>query len=383
MRKNLNDVSDREKSELAKLSRAFKTLKKRLESIYYEWHISDRNWYFYLPGKTPKLWDYIKIINYRDEDYAVWINRGYAHLQYQKKTDCQVTEERSSFQNYDTSPKAWIMALARIEKQLDKLKGDWVQVNRQIITQIPPELLKGKISRSVILKKVPDLYRPDQELGKAATAKFIDLTEKRTFDESFDGFHPEMTLEKYLDYCKICYLANSKKTAVNADQTGLEMYQQLADGRHEGLIDLPLQSSEAFAKWYASARGGGHPWEICRGGNTTHISLGIRKGHKNWSIYLSAGATSRMVETIRMGLALYHASMPITLLDAESYRLRLSAEDNIGIIPKYDSLHRANQDYLTEEKVYDCLYYSDLGAAKSQLKPFITWEPIPLLVPRS
>ena len=70
---------------------------------------------------------------------------------------------------------------------------------------------------------------------------------------------------------------------------------------------------------------------------------------------------------------------PISLADPEGVRKRLLAQDNIGIVPAYASLHRANQRFSKEQAVFDVMYFEDLGRAKQRLMPFITWEPLPIL----
>lgn len=105
-----------------------------------------------------------------------------------------------------------------------------------------------------------------------------------------------ISLSTYLNYCRMAYLANLNKykSHVSKEMSGLEMYKAMADGRHEGLVDLPEDSTEAIIKWYHSSRFGGHPWEICRGGNTTHIALGILEERGKWFILSGQnGATLR------------------------------------------------------------------------------------------
>ena len=58
------------------------------------------------------------------------------------------------------------------------------------------------------------------------------------------------------------------------------------------------------------------------------------------------------------------------------------AQDNIGIVPAYCTLHRANQHFEKNQDVYDVMHYDELGRFKRRLAPFVTWEPLPLLVPR-
>ncbi len=89
-----------------------------------------------------------------------------------------------------------------------------------------------------------------------------------------------------------------------------------------------------------------------------------------------------MSEAIRMFLGLCAAGMPISISDPEDIRKRLLAQDNIGIVSCYDSLHRANQSYPEHQGVHDVMHYDDLGRYKRRIKPFIIWDQLPLLVPK-
>ena len=102
---------------------------------------------------------------------------------------------------------------------------------------------------------------------------------------------------------------------------------------------------------FFDGRGGGHPWEVYRGGNTTHIDLGVMQKAKGWSIFLGGPSTSRMAETIRIALALVKAGLPVEIHDAEELRSRLLGMDNLGIIPKFIMNHRAS----------DCAHLHDLA----------------------
>jgi hypothetical protein len=86
-----------------------------------------------------------------------------------------------------------------------------------------------------------------------------------------------------------------------------------------------------------------------------------------------------MTETIRMFLAIHEAKIPISIADPESVRKRLLAQEQIGIIPVYASLHRANQHFSQNKDVFDVMHYDDLGRFKRRITPFITWEPLPIL----
>jgi hypothetical protein len=84
-----------------------------------------------------------------------------------------------------------------------------------------------------------------------------------------------------------------------------------------------------------------------------------------------------------MFLAISDASLPISIADPEGIRMRLLAQDNIGIVPCYNTLHGANQHFSSDQHVYDVLHYDELGKTKRRLDPFIAWERLPLLKPRN
>ena len=169
--------------------------------------------------------------------------------------------------------------------------------------------------------------------------------------------------------------------------SGEEMYRLYADGRHEGLLDIDPDSEQEFADWidgkHPKKSGGGHPWEIKRGGNTTHINLSVRRSSlyrkDGFTVELRGESLGRMVETMKMLLAIYDASLPVTIANPESVRKRLLCQDNVGIVPKYSSLHRANQHFKSSEDVFDVVYYDDLGRFKRRITPFIRWEALPVL----
>jgi hypothetical protein len=133
-------------------------------------------------------------------------------------------------------------------------------------------------------------------------------------------------------------------------------------------------------QWYHGGRGGGHPWEVCRGGNTTHIDLGVVERHERWSIFLRGSSTGRMVETIKIALALTKAELPVELHDAEDLASQLLGMDNLGIIPRFIINHRAAQHFEKEDNVFDCAHLRDFPR-KNQLLPYISWKSISPLRP--
>jgi hypothetical protein len=107
---------------------------------------------------------------------------------------------------------------------------------------------------------------------------------------------------------------------------------------------------------------------VWRTGQTTELRATARK--------LKSKIGERQCMAIRV------AGLPISIAHPEAIRTRLLAQDTIGIVPSYASLHRANQHVSTSDDVFDVMHYADLGRYKRRITPFITWEPLSSLKPK-
>ena len=163
-----------------------------------------------------------------------------------------------------------------------------------------------------------------------------------------------------------------------------------AYGRHEGLLDINPESCEEIAAWndgkHPQRTVGGHPWGVKRGGNTTHIDLSVSRPSpyrkEGFKVELRAESTGRLAETLHIAISLHNAGLPFSMAEPEAVRKRPLAQDTVGIVPAYSSLHRANQHIQSSDDVFEVVHYNDLGRFKRRITPFITWEPLPILKPK-
>lgn len=188
-------------------------------------------------------------------------------------------------------------------------------------------------------------------------------------DASAIGRLPSMTGNDFLAACALGYEACGYDLC-GKDGTRLpldELYLRYADGRDEGLTGkgmglcsgggIDLASPEAWERWFFDQnRFGGHPWEVCRGGNSTHVSLAVchdrqidefryrlgemgeeelRKAKKSWGYYFAIAGTAwnRAVESVHFYVALKRAGLPVVLRDANAILARFTGEDYVGIVP--------------------------------------------------
>jgi hypothetical protein len=100
-------------------------------------------------------------------------------------------------------------------------------------------------------------------------------------------------------------------------------------------MGLDPDSPEAFEEWFDKREWQfGHPWEVCRGGNSTHISLYVNKKKIGWELSLAGKSRVRFAETVRFAIALYNQNIPFRLLDAKEILAMVSETDYIGIVPE-------------------------------------------------
>ena len=135
------------------------------------------------------------------------------------------------------------------------------------------------------------------------------------------------------DFYRFCAMGYAENNYDGCDKTPKEQYYLHADGRDEGLADIDPDSPEAFYKWYTGNRGGGHPWEVCRGGNSTHVSLYVHRKENGYTLRVAGDAWNRTIETVKFFLALKRAGLPVLLDEAEMLADRLLEKEKIGIVP--------------------------------------------------
>ncbi|MDR1538509.1 MAG: hypothetical protein LBU32_11045 [Clostridiales bacterium] len=237
--------------------------------------------------------------------------------------------------------------LSAVDESINALKAG--TYNAHVNAYLPYRKRVGKILR----ENYWDIFAGEKE----AYLQDITPNEIKRFAELMDGQLasspasrlPEMTAGLFFDCCRLGYEANCYKGA--GDLTPRELYRAYADGRHDGLLDLDEQSAEAFDAWFHDKTiYGGHPWEVCRGGNSTHISLYPACDERGWWLSLAGSSHGRSVETIKFYLALSEHGLPVQLRDGRELEAMLNGRDYIGIVPEGVIPHYC--DYLfSDEKM--------------------------------
>ena len=159
--------------------------------------------------------------------------------------------------------------LQSVDTCIDALKNG--NYNHFIETHLPIQHRTGTILRKDWWSVFPEIRKEFlSDLSQEDIALFAKYMEKTGRQNTATPLK-EISANDYFRACAIGYAANHYS---GGDQTPREQYYLHADGRDDGLSEIDPDSPSAFLSWFTDPnRQGGHPWEIARGGNSTHISL--------------------------------------------------------------------------------------------------------------
>jgi hypothetical protein len=249
----------------------------------------EEEWQYEYPD--PTKWYHIATSQYEDQ-YFVYFDHKLA-LQYTPNP------EQGHYQHADSKLVTFLSWLCEeIPKEITLIRKDPVAYYRFLEINLPYEKRTGKILRLTFWEIVgDDTVRLDKELPPDVVSDLEKVLEQGIDYDGTPGI-PEITASGFLRLCEICYQANDYFRNEPVSLSPLDQYRRMADIRHGGLTEIDQDSTEAFRNWYHSGqKAGAHPWEICRGGNSTHISLMLSAREKDWTLSLAGSSVVRVAET--------------------------------------------------------------------------------------
>ena len=305
-------------------------------------------------------WYQLSAVELKEEGYrAVTIRHKFVIVQDQ-------SQEPDGFVNEISEFVQWMVDGVKecIEMLRNGTYNDFIKDN------LPPWHRTGTIVR----KNFWDIWPSEREaffkdISQEDVAEFINLASSQNENyETLPGRLKSMTANDYFRYCALGYAENHYK---GYDKTPREQYYLHADGRDDDLGALDPDDPEAFHAWlHDRTKYGGHPWEVCRGGNSTHVSLNVMDDSQGYYLHLAGSAWNRTVETVKFYLALTRAGIPVYLDEAHALAERMAETEKIGIVP--DGVMPAYcERYFPTEHIIDFmnLPYED----REKFLPFCTW----------
>ena len=200
-----------------------------------------------------------------------------------------------------------------------------------------------------------------------------------------------MTARDFYEACAVCYKAvrieqrvhfpfkDSKKEHLYYNgTTPKELYYMFADGRDDGLSNVPMDDVTAFAEW-RNQKGpyyefnGHHPWEILPSGSVEYsMHLQVMKSPRGFYYGLSGSTFHRSKDTIHSYLAVRKAGLPVKIYDGQKMVARFEETDMIGIVPQGRSTSYV--DRIMQYEIMDAVHLSD-DEKPEQVAEKAIWQP--------
>ena len=233
--------------------------------------------------------------------------------------------------------------------------------NDRVREELPFKNRYGSISR----RHYWDVYPEERKAFKdnftdEEIEKFLYYVEQQSNVKNgkcrYEDAYINMTARDYYDACAIGYKSagcedrrrwrfedSEEEHNRYGGTTPKEMYYSYADGRDDGLCNVPIDDEAEFDRWFHKKgdyyeHNGSHPYEIRPSGSIRYsIHLIPRKyeeSENRWYLALSGDAYVTSIETIKMFIGMKDAGIPVVLGDAEGIAARLTETDTIGILPE-------------------------------------------------
>lgn len=296
---------------------------------------------------------------------------GYRAIFIGQKFVIEVDERKEKDYPNDISEFAqWILdALNAAYKKLqDGTYNDFVD------SDLPPQHRTGTLVRKYLWDAYPDARTSFfKNISPADVAEFVKCASEQDSDRRRLTNHlKEMTANDFFSFCALGYKENNYE---GYELTPREQYYKHADGRDDGLGEIDGDSPEAFHEWYNDRNHhGGHPWEVCRGGNSTHVSLYVHEDEDGYTLTVAGDAWTRTIESVKFYLALHRAGLPVYMMEAAALADRLTEKEKIGIVPE-GVMPAYCHSYFPNEHIIDFMNLPDENRA--ELLQHCVWQKEP------
>lgn len=294
-------------------------------------------WEDYYPKE--KKWYYVEAVHDEEIDYkAVTVNHKFV-----------IVVDPRAEKGYEHDIAVFVEWLCdETEKCIKQMeKGTYMDFVR---ANLPVEHRTGTITQNNLWDICPDSKKDFFEgISDKDIKDFVTFVTKQEENggKIYDRLHA-MTANDFYKYCAVGYTAMGYDIGA---MTPKEQYYRYADGRDGKLAEINGNSPEEFAEWLnGSDWHGTHPWEVCRGGNSTHISLYVCCDDCGFYFGLAGSSYSRSTETIKFYLALCRAGIPVVISDGKKLIERVMGTEKVGVVPQ-DIIPKYCHSYFPKEDI--------------------------------
>lgn len=298
--------------------------------------------------------------NYEDSypDAKVWFRISTKHFKQEKEFYAFFINQRAIFTINDNNSNKEYDGKDLLLWAIDGAKRFVASLRNGKLTEylnlIPYSYRYGNIQRKDYWDIIPSerasffIDYPEEEVKKF----LLIFDEKRIVNTPI----VKMTARQYYEACATVYhaLGFMKKKPIDFNETEeerrhynkerftpRELYYTYADGRDNGLRNVPLDDSDAFSLWCREKGpyfefNGAHPWEIIPSFSFFHSMHLFPIFQPDGTIFLSLSGDSsiRAPETIIAVNALANHGYPIRVFGFKTIKDRLSGLDSLSVYPK-------------------------------------------------
>ncbi|SDB58507.1 hypothetical protein SAMN02910317_03071 [Ruminococcaceae bacterium FB2012] len=278
----------------------------------------ERCWHDFFP--TEKIWYCLQAAEDTEIGYKT------IYIDHRQVIEVDSRKERSPFDHDISEYVEWI--LESVKSCYEEIKAG--TYNDRINRELPPEYRTGTITR----KEYYDIFPEERdEFLKDITKEEID--EFISTVSSLPDYKDMPRIQSFTanEFYKCCALGYKENNYEFTDLSPKEQYYKHADGRDSNLKNVDGDSVEAFINWCHDHENG-HPWEVCRGGNSTHIDLYAHHDSRGFFLGVQGAARTRCVEAVKFFLAIHRAGYPVYIYNAKELVDRFNETEKIGVVPK-------------------------------------------------
>ena len=296
-----------------------------------------------------KVWFRLSVKHFtrspEEEFYALFINNNYVF---------SVDDLNSKITCEGTDLLKW--AIDESKKVVEEVKMGTYKSN--VLDKIPYKYRLGTIKRSDLWEALPEnkeeffsCYEIEEnekfflnyKMGKNSNPMLKEIT-ARTFFEACSVIYRALERTKPNKTYRFVESDSEHERYKGQEQTPKEMYYANADGRDDGLKNVPMDDPKAFKEWIHDEGpfyefNGCHPWEIIPSMSimfSMHFYPVINDAEECRFI-ISGSSEMRTPETIIAANALFEAGYPVEVDDWNKITDRLNGEDFIDVVPSGES----------------------------------------------
>ena len=301
-----------------------------------------------------------------------------------------------------------------LNTKIEEVTDDITKYNNDI-NLIPYDYRSGIITRKDYWDIFPEKRKEYRKFFKEEELDFFKTNVKRQEKAilfATNSHSKKMTARNYFEACEIGLKAleykekeERKPRFTDTDlehvrysgTTPRETYSKYADGRDNGLKNVPLDDADAFGEWLQSKgpyyeMTGNHPWEVVPSFSTSYsLHFGVtpdyrygdtedgfkkREEYIGCYFFLSGEKLGRSIDTVKFYNAVTKAGYYVYLENKDTILGRIEETDKIEIVP---ARVMTGFTYSYEKDVTDCENFPENQETRSKIIAKTKWKPIPIL----